>query len=830
MISRILARKRGAAVATLAVILTGCLALLLADHLRWRLAYSTEREALQTAEDAAQQSAEAANQLEQIVERQTAHSLRLKRRGKLTGIMALVTAGGLVLLCRSATPQKPAMPRTLVDCLPKRREAPTKPHDALSQAVAAPPEPPVDLRPLQEIIRRVGRDEHRAIALLHAVQEGYRYLPKAVLQELSRLTGVSLAQFQSVASFYSRFRTKPCGKHLVRVCRGTACHVAGADRVVDELRRGLNIDEGTDTDSAGLATVETVGCMGCCSLAPAVQRDDQLLANVRVEDLPEIIEACHEHPPRNRKGYRPFRKQTLRHSSESAATPLLSGSDTAAPRVVTQGWDAQAGADLSAYEREGGFAALAKCLSQLNPAEIIDEVRTSGLRGRGGGGFPVARKWLLVSQQSGDKYVIANGDEGDPGAFMDRSIMESAPLSVVEGLMIAARAVGATTGIVYVRDEYPLAVRRITEAVSHLRDKGYLGTSILGSNFAFDIEIVKGAGAFVCGEETALIESVMGRRGTPHLRPPFPAESGLWGQPTLINNVETLACVPWILRHGGAAFAAMGTPGSAGTKVFSLAGKVQHGGLVEAPMGVTIRQLVEDYGGGVAPGRTFKAVQIGGPSGGCLPAELADTPVDYEALRESGAIMGSGGLVVLDDTDCMVDVARYFLSFTQQESCGHCTFCRVGTRKLLDMLERLCAGKGSHRDLHEIESLAVSVTQGSLCGLGKTAPNPVLTTLRYFRDEYEAHLDGRCPAGRCKALVSYHVTGDCVGCTLCAQHCPVAAIEATPYRQHFIENDLCTRCDACRTTCPEQAIVTASPAGGRPSIRRKPSSPPVQVA
>ncbi|MCA9151891.1 MAG: SLBB domain-containing protein, partial [Planctomycetales bacterium] len=490
-------------------------------------------------------------------------------------------------------------------------------------------------------------------------------------------------------------------------------------------------------------------------------------------------------------------------------------------RIVTGGWNFIARGGLDEYERQGGMAGFAKCLS-LTPEQLIQEIERSGLRGRGGGGFPAARKWQIVHQQQGEKFVVANGDEGDPGAFMDRSIMESAPACVLEGMLIAARAVMATRGVVYVRNEYPLAVERMRAAVDELRDKGYLGDKILGYDFSFDVDVVEGAGAFVCGEETALIESVMGRRGTPHSRPPYPAESGLWDRPTLVNNVETLACVPWILRHGGEAFAALGTVGSKGTKVFSLAGKVRRGGLVEAPMGTTIRQLVEQYGEGVTPGRQFKAVQIGGPSGGCLPAALADTPIDYEALRDLGAIMGSGGLVVLDDSDCMVDVARYFLEFTQKESCGHCTFCRIGTRKLLDLLEKLCAGKAARRDLDEIELLANSVRLGSLCGLGKTAPNPVLTTLRYFRDEYEAHLAGRCPAGRCKALIDYRVTRDCVGCTLCAQHCPVAAIEPTPYRQHSIDSGLCTRCDACRTTCPEHAIEIISPATSKLPTKKTP--------
>jgi NADH-quinone oxidoreductase subunit F len=365
----------------------------------------------------------------------------------------------------------------------------------------------------------------------------------------------------------------------------------------------------------------------------------------------------------------------------------------------------------------------------------------------------------------------------------------------LEGLAIAAVAVGAHEGIFYIRREYPLAVKRIRAAIQQCEKRGWLGDRLMGSDYSLRFCIKEGAGAFVCGEETALIASIEGQRGMPRLRPPFPAECGLWGKPTLINNVETLAVVPWIMRRGAESFAAIGTGSSRGTKVFALAGKVRRGGLIEVPMGTTIREIVEEIGGGVLPGRRFKAVQIGGPSGGCVPARLADTPVDYESLSAVGAIMGSGGLVVLDDTDCMVDIARYFLQFTQDQSCGKCTFCRVGTRRMLDLLEQLCAGQGRREHLTELERLAEQVAQGSLCGLGKTAPNPVLTTLRYFRDEYEAHLAGRCPSKKCVALIHYRVTADCTGCTLCAQHCPVDAIPMTPYRRHEINQELCTRCD-----------------------------------
>jgi NADH-quinone oxidoreductase subunit F len=407
--------------------------------------------------------------------------------------------------------------------------------------------------------------------------------------------------------------------------------------------------------------------------------------------------------------------------------------------------------------------------------------------------------------------VIANGDEGDPGAFMDRLVLESDPHRVVEGLALAAFAVGAEEGFFYVRAEYPLAVRRVREAIRQAEERGLLGEGALGGRLRLRLEVREGAGAFVCGEETALVASLEGRRGMPRLRPPYPAERGFRGRPTVINNVETLACVPWILRHGPEAFAAMGTGSSKGTKVFALAGKVRHGGLIEVPMGATIREIVEELGGGVPGGRRLKAVQLGGPSGGCLPASLGDTPVDYEALRRSGAIMGSGGLVVLDDRDCMVDIARFFLRFTCDESCGKCTFCRIGTRRMLEILERLCEGRGREEDLANLEELADRVSRTSLCGLGQTAPNPVLTSLRYFREEFEAHVrDRRCPAGRCAALTDYRVNASCIGCTLCAQACPVGAIAYRPHERHDVDLAACTRCNMCFEACQDGAVEVVS--------------------
>ena len=463
--------------------------------------------------------------------------------------------------------------------------------------------------------------------------------------------------------------------------------------------------------------------------------------------------------------------------------------------------------DIDEYIENDGFAALKRCVNKLKPQDIIDEIKTAHLRGRGGAGFPSHLKWSVVYNQDPEtKFIVCNGDEGDPGAFMDRMLMESYPYRIIEGLTIAAYTVGANSGYFYIRAEYPLAIERMTEAIENCRVKNFLGKNILAGSFSLDVKIIAGAGAFVCGEETALLASIEGKRGMPRLRPPYPAQSGLWAKPTLINNVETYSLVPWIIRNSGRAFAKLGSQKSTGTKVFSLAGTVARGGLIEVPMGISVKQIVEEIGDGIGSGLAFKAVQIGGPSGGCLPAKLSDTPVDYESLTTAGAIMGSGGLVVLDESDCMVDIARYFLEFTQNQSCGRCTFCRIGTRRMLDILERLCQGEGKPDDIDKLEELAIMIKQTSLCGLGKTAPNPVLSTIKYFRDEYQAHIEKKCPAGKCHALITYSVTDDCIGCTLCAQHFPVDAIPISPYSKHELDAETCIRCDTCRKICPENAI------------------------
>jgi len=602
----------------------------------------------------------------------------------------------------------------------------------------------------------------------------------------------------------------------IRITLDTCCIARGSGHVYEAL-----LDAVATTGAP--AVVRGVGCTGMSYLTPlvtVVESDgtSAMYAGVRPEDAEAIV--LHHFPPPGALGRAGKTISRLldriltddawdpigRHIVDARDPPIAEflGPQT---HIATEHSGRVRPTDLDQYLEQDGCQALAECLRNREPEEIIETIAAAGLRGRGGAGYPTAEKWQHVRQAAdAPTYIVMNGDEGDPGAFMDRMMLESYPYRILEGIAIAAAAVGAEEGILYIRAEYPLAVERIEEAIRRMEDAGYLGEDILGTGRRLHLRIMQGAGAFVCGEETALLESIMGRRGTPRFRPPYPAHAGLWGKPTLVNNVETFALIPWIVRHGPEAFARLGTERSKGTKVFALAGKVARGGLIEVPMGVTIRQIVEEIGGGVPGGLALKAVQIGGPSGGCVPAHLADVPVDYEALLEVGAMMGSGGMVVLDETDCMVDIARYFLSFTQDESCGRCTPCRVGTRRMLDILNRLCEGEGRKGDLEELESLAHYVKRASLCGLGQTAPNPVLSTLRYFRDEYEAHIDGRCPAGRCKALITYSINEECIGCTRCAQRCPAEAIEMRPYEQHEIDPEKCVRCDTCRQVCPVDAV------------------------
>jgi NADH:ubiquinone oxidoreductase subunit F (NADH-binding)/NADH:ubiquinone oxidoreductase subunit E/NAD-dependent dihydropyrimidine dehydrogenase PreA subunit len=605
-------------------------------------------------------------------------------------------------------------------------------------------------------------------------------------------------------------------KGEIRIGLGSCCVASGSEEIQKEVESVVN-------ESGLRVNLKHVGCVGMCHQVPLVEvvpneGESTLYAKVKPEDVKNIVESHFEAPGLFTKA-----KNKLLHLVEDIQTdrnwdgiqryeismrekPVASFLGKQVP-IATEYRGMINPLDIKEYQGRGGFSSLKKVLETMSPREVIREVKDSGIRGRGGAGFPTGIKWELVKKQKSDtKYLICNGDEGDPGAFMDRMLLESYPYRVIEGIIIAAYATGIHNGYFYIRAEYPLAVKRIREALKICNENNLLGENILGTGFNFDLQIYEGAGAFVCGEESALMASIEGNRGFPRIRPPFPAEKGLWGYPTLVNNTETLAQISYILREGSEKFASIGAGKSTGTKVFALAGKIARGGLIEVPMGITIKQVIDEIGGGIANGRKFKAVQIGGPSGGCIPAEHAGTPINYESLSEMGAMMGSGGLVVLDDTDCMVDIARYFLSFTQEESCGKCTFCRVGTKRMLDILDNITKGKGKKGDIEELEKLAEWTKKGSLCGLGKTAPNPVLSTLKYFRDEYEAHINGVCPTGKCTELVTYSVNDNCIGCTKCVQKCPVDAIPFTPHEKHSIDAELCIKCDSCRAACPVDAI------------------------
>jgi NADH:ubiquinone oxidoreductase subunit F (NADH-binding)/NADH:ubiquinone oxidoreductase subunit E/Pyruvate/2-oxoacid:ferredoxin oxidoreductase delta subunit len=779
---------------------------------------------------------------------------------------------------------------------------------------------PVDINEIKAVVESVvaeyGSGKEKVILILQELQKRLNYLPSEALKHLCRVSEITPGQLSSVSTFYSQFRHLPVGRHTIRICSGTACHVKGSELIKESFQRELKIDDNTSTSADMLFSIEEVACLGCCTLAPVVQIDGKTFGHVKPTQAGDIIQDfLSSHGPGTASG---SDDDSLNHEAEVRIglgsccvaggsrnilekliqvreeynlnikvkpvgcvgvcnqTPLMEivtandvhnrytnvkeeqveaillkhltpGSvnkklkSTINDLADTFISDTRLGSpvNLAVAEREkylnnflhlqvhlatensgiitpdswdeyvmlGGFRAFRKALFLLDHASVIDIVEKSGLRGRGGAGFLTGRKWRILAGATGTpKYVVCNGDEGDPGAFMDRMLLESFPFRIIEGMLIAGYATGAREGIFYIRAEYPLAVTRVRHAVSICYEKGMLGENILQSGFSFDINIFEGAGAFVCGEETALIASLEGRRGTPHLRPPYPAVKGYRGKPTLVNNVETLALVPWIIENGDEAFNSIGTQQSKGTKVFALAGKVARGGLIEVPMGITIREIVMKIGEGVGEGRKFKAVQIGGPSGGCIPESMSDTPVDYEALTAMGAMMGSGGMVVLDDTDCMVDIAKYFLTFTHKQSCGKCTFCRIGTKHMLDILTKLSEGKAALPDLDELERLCVSVRNGSLCGLGKTAPNPVLTGLKYFREEYEAHTKGYCPAKKCRELIKYVINDKCTGCTKCFQECPVSAIGFKPYEKHEIDLALCTKCDNCRVVCPEDAV------------------------
>ncbi len=775
----------------------------------------------------------------------------------------------------------------------------------------------IDLDEVDTIVSEVGNESRHVVPILHAIQEHYNYLPEVVLRRVCEITSITPAAITGVSSFYSKFRSKPAGKHFIKVCTGTACHVRGAENIIDAFKRDLDIAGNEDTDADNLFTVDEVACLGCCMLAPAVQIDDIIYGFVEPAKTSELIadflrsqaapisslaktdtdtavvaeirmclcSSCcaggmlkvyHEFGKQVAAMSLPVVIKTVGCTGVSYQSPLveiamsggesfrygkvsedivvsilrrhfqqsaLSGRvkvriDNLLGRLLTdvsnvpvtryalnirQGTDADFfnkqhhiatencghldPLDIDEYISNEGFIAAKKVFTELSPEIIVEDIVNSGLRGRGGAGFSTGEKWRHVKDAAGDKkYIICNGDEGDPGAFMDRMLLESFPFRLLEGMIIAAHAIGAQYGFIYIREEYPLAANRIRKAVKVCEDRRFLGKNIFNTNKSLMLEVIEGAGAFVCGEETALIAAIEGKRGVPSFRPPYPAQKGLWGMPTLVNNVETYTLIPWIVRHGAAAFSKLGVDGSKGTKTFALAGKIKHGGLIEVPMGITVREIVEEIGGGIIDDKKFKAVLVGGPSGGCIPAELSDVRIDYDQLVSTGAIMGSGGLVVLDETDCMVDIARYFLKFTQTESCGKCTYCRIGTKRMLEILERLCGGDGKEGDIEKLEHLAEIIKVGSLCGLGKTAPNPVLTTIRYFRDEYEAHIAGSCPAQKCKKLIRYYISTDCIGCTKCAQNCPVDAINSVPYQRHEIRDEDCTRCDTCRQVCPVGAV------------------------
>ena len=583
----------------------------------------------------------------------------------------------------------------------------------------------------------------------------------------------------------------------VRVGLATCGIAAGAHRVHSALQAAL-------AEQADHVFLKRVGCIGMCynePLVDVVSADGSRTAyrHVQEEDVARIVS---EHV----LGGEPVEELLLQPD----------GFFDRQVRIVLENCGLIDPQSLQEYREHAGYEALEEVLTQRVPQDVVDEITAAGLRGRGGGGFPTGMKWSLAAKESAsEKYLVCNADEGDPGAFMDRSVLEGDPHRVIEGMMIAAYAIGATHGVVYVRAEYPLAIARLEKAIADATAAGLLREHILGTDFSFEVTIKAGAGAFVCGEETALIASIEGRRGTPRRRPPYPSTSGLWGRPTVINNVETLANVPWIIRHGAPAFAQYGTQRSKGTKVFALAGKIKHSGLIEIPMGMPIRDIVFQIGGGIRDDKAFKAVQLGGPSGGCIPASLADVPVDYESLKETGAIVGSGGMIVLDEGTCMVDVAKYFLDFTQAESCGKCTFCRVGTRRMLEILTRLCDGEGKASDLDRLVALGDKVKTHSLCGLGKTAPNPILTTTQYFHEEYEAHIfDKVCPAGVCKALIAYAIDPErCKDCKLCVKECPVGAIAQGEGKFQVIDRSICIKCGRCRTVCPVGAIDAISERG-----------------
>ena len=590
----------------------------------------------------------------------------------------------------------------------------------------------------------------------------------------------------------------------VMVCGGTGCTSSNSAAVIAEFEKQL-LEKGLDKE----VKVVRTGCFGLCEAGPVciVYPEGSFYAHVTPENVTKIVD---EHLIKGRIVKDLLYKGSMEEDQKTVKSLDKVDFYKKQKRVALRNCGVIDPENIDEYIAFDGYAALGKCLTELTPDQVIDEILKSGLRGRGGGGFPTGMKWKFAKNSVSDKkYVCCNADEGDPGAFMDRSILEGDPHAVIEAMAIAAYAIGADQGYVYCRAEYPIAVKRLQIAIKQAREYGLLGKNIFGTDFSFDMDVRLGAGAFVCGEETALMNSIEGMRGEPRPRPPFPAVKGLFGQPTILNNVETYANVPQIINKGADWFCTMGTEKSKGTKVFALGGKINNTGLVEVPMGTTLREVIYDIGGGCPNGKKFKAAQTGGPSGGCIPASELDIPIDYDNLVAIGSMMGSGGMIVMDEDNCMVDIARFFLDFTVDESCGKCAPCRIGTKRMLEILERIVEGKGQDGDIEKLEELAQSIKTTALCGLGQTAPNPVLSTLKYYRHEYEAHIyEHRCPAGQCKALLNYKIDPDkCKGCTLCARNCPANCISGKVREAHVIDNSKCLKCGACMEKCKFGAIT-----------------------